>query len=181
MKNTQNHYGYFTIALHWLAAGTIFGLFGLGYWMVDLGYYDPWYQDGPDLHKSIGFILFVLMTVRVISRWLQTKPIALMNHSLLERRAGHAIHTFLYILVFLIMVSGYLISTADGRGIDVFGFFSIPSFGALFEQQESTAGLVHEYAAYIVIAAALLHGAAAIKHHVIDKDNTLKRMLGYRP
>jgi cytochrome b561 len=42
------------------------------------------------------------------------------------------------------------------------------------------AGLAHEYAAYIVVGAALLHGLAAIKHHVIDKDNTLKRMLGHR-
>jgi len=181
MKNTQHHYGYITIVLHWLTAVIVFGLFGLGYWMVDLGYYDPWYQTGPNLHKSIGFILFVVMSVRLIARWLQVKPLALVNHSLTERKAGHAIHTLLYLLLFFIMVSGYFISTADGRGIDVFDLFTIPSFGELFENQETRAGTVHEYAAYVVIAVALLHGAAAIKHHIIDKDNTLKRMLGYRP
>jgi len=181
MKNTQHHYGYLSIALHWLTAIIVFGLFGLGYWMVDLGYYDQWYQTGPDLHKSIGLVLFVLVIVRLISRWIQIKPLALANHGLLERRASYVIHALLYILLFLIMVSGYFISTADGRGIDVFDIVHIPSLGQLFEHQETRAGTVHKYAAYVVIVAALLHGAAAIKHHVIDKDNTLKRMLGYRP
>jgi len=180
MKNTQHHYGYMTIVIHWLVAGIVFGLFGLGFWMVDLGYYDPWYKNGPDLHKSIGFILFVLMVIRVASRWLQTQPTSLETHNKLEQRAGHIVHSLLYLLLFFIMISGYLISTADGRGIDIFGLFSLPSFGALFSNQEDIAGTAHKYAAYAVIAAALLHGAAAIKHHVIDKDNTLKRMLGHR-
>jgi len=180
MKNTQHHYGYMTIVIHWLVAGIVFGLFGLGFWMVDLGYYDPWYKNGPDLHKGIGFILFVLMIVRVASRVLQTQPASIETHNKFEQKAGHIVHSLLYFLLFLIMVSGYLISTADGRGIDIFGLFTLPSFGALFNNQEDIAGVIHEYAAYVVIAAALLHCAGAIKHHVIDKDNTLKRMLGHR-
>jgi cytochrome b561 len=180
MKNTENHYGYLAISVHWLVAGIVFGLFGLGFWMVDLGYYDPWYKNGPDLHKSIGFILFVLMVLRVVYRWLQTMPRPLESHSKLERKVGHVVHSLLYVLLFFIMISGYLISTADGRGIDVFELFSIPSFGELFSNQEDIAGTAHKYSAYVVIATAVLHGAAAIKHHVIDKDNTLKRMLGHR-
>ena len=180
MKNTTQHYGYLSIGLHWLIALIVFGLFGLGYWMVGLGYYDPWYKTGPDLHKSIGIVLFTLMIARVASRWLQVQPESLESHTNVERKAGHAVHILLYILLFFIMISGYLISTADGRGIEVFGLFTIPSLGELFINQEDLAGLAHEYAAYIVVGAALLHGVAAIKHHVIDKDNTLKRMLGHR-
>lgn len=180
MKNTQQHYGYLAIGLHWLVAAIVFGLFGLGFWMVDLGYYDPWNKDGPELHKSIGFVLFVLMVIRIASKWLQVQPQSLETHSPIERKAGHAVHSLLYLLLFFIMVSGYLISTADGRGIDVFGLLSVPSLGELFQNQEDIAGMAHQYAAYIVVGAALLHGLAAIKHHVIDKDNTLKRMLGHR-
>ena len=66
MKNTDKHYGWLTIIIHWLVALTFFGLFALGFWMVDLTYYDSWYKTGPDLHKSIGLSLFALMLFRVI-------------------------------------------------------------------------------------------------------------------
>lgn len=180
MKNTEQRYGYLAIGLHWLVALMVFGLFGLGYWMVDLGYYDPWYKTGPDLHKSIGFVLFVFMVVRIVSRWVQPQPKSLETHSPMEQKAGHIVHGLLYFLLFFIMISGYLISTADGRGIDVFGAFTLGSLGELFSNQEDLAGMAHKYAAYVVIGAALLHALAAIKHHVIDKDSTLKRMLGHR-
>jgi len=86
-------------------------------------------------------------------------------------------HLALYVLLFAIMLSGYLISTADSRGIDVFEWFEVPGFGSLFENQEDIAGLFHQYAAYSLIGLVILHAAAAIKHHFIDKDNTLKRMI----
>lgn len=76
------------------------------------------------------------------------------------------------------MISGYLISTEDGRPIAVFGWFSVPALGALFDNQADIAGLVHEYVAYSLITLALLHAVAALKHHFFDKDHTLKRMLG---
>ena len=78
------------------------------------------------------------------------------------------------------MMSGYLISTADERGISVFGLFEVPGFGSLIDNQEDLAGVVHKYAAYLVIGLTLLHAAAALKHHFIDKDETLTRMLGKR-
>ncbi|MGB0834039.1 MAG: cytochrome b [Psychrobium sp.] len=180
MKNTQHSYGYFAIGMHWLVAIAVFGLFGLGYWMVGLGYYDPWYKTGPDLHRSIGMILLLLMIVRVVSRVMQPQPQALETHTAIERKAGHAVHLALYLLLFFIMITGYLISTADGRGIDIFGLVTVPGFGELFTNQEDLAGSAHEYAAYVVIAIAVLHALAALKHHVIDRDNTLKRMLGMK-
>lgn len=180
MKNTKEHYGYMTIAIHWVVVVIIFGLFGLGFWMVDLGYYDPWYQDGPDLHQNIGIILAIIMVIRVLLKLFQIAPQPLANHSDIEKKAGHTVHLILYFLIFFIMTTGYLISTADGRNINVFGIFNVPSMGTLFVDQDDIAGFLHKYAAYSVMFAVLLHAAAAIKHHVIDKDNTLKRMLGHR-
>ncbi len=180
MKNTKLYYGWVTIVIHWLVAITVFGLFGLGYWMVELGYYDSWYKAGPELHKSIGLSLFTLMLFRVIWRIQQPQVEALESHSSFEKKSGHAMHILLYFLLFFIMLSGYLISTADGRGIEVFQLFEIPGFGSLIENQEDKAGLFHQYAAYFVISLALLHGLAALKHHFIDKDKTLLRMLGDR-
>lgn len=98
----------------------------------------------------------------------------------IERKAGKAIHSILYLLIFTIMITGYLISTADGRGIDVFEIITIPAFGSIIENQEDIAGLIHKWLAYLLILLAALHAFAALKHHFIDKDNTLNRMIGKR-
>jgi len=180
MKNTDNHYGWITITLHWLVAIIIIGLFALGYWMVELGYYDPWYKQGPDIHRSIGLILFVLMLFRVAWKIIETKTKSLESHNKIEQVAGSLTHKLLYLLVFVIMFSGYLISTADGRAIEVFQWFTIPSLGELFTNQEDIAGLIHQYVAYAMITLVALHAMAALKHHFIDKDKTLTRMLGKR-
>jgi len=180
IKNTKNHYGWITIVFHWLVALVVIGLFILGYWMVDLGYYDDWRKAGPALHKSIGLTLFALMLLTVIFRRTQIQPSALNNYKSYEIKSAHLMHIFLYILIFLIMISGYLISTADGRGIDYFQFFVVPGFGSMVDNQEDSAGLFHKYAAYTLIIMVFLHTLAALKHHFIDKDITLLRMLGKR-
>lgn len=180
MNNTNSNYGYVSIFFHWLSALSIFGLFGLGYYMVDLTYYHSWYKTAPELHKSIGIVFFTLMIFRLVWRYKQVAPRHLTSHSSLEKKAGKAIHSLLYCLIFIIMIAGYLISTADGRGIEVFEFITIPAFGSLIENQEDIAGLVHKWLAYLLIALAILHALAALKHHFIDKDNTLNRMIGKR-
>ena len=148
--------------------------------MVDLTYYLSWYKTAPALHKSVGVVLFTLMLARLIWCYKQITPEYLASHSTLERKAGKLTHSALYLLTFMAMITGYLISTADGRGIEVFGLLLIPSFGAFIENQEDLAGLVHKWLAYALIALALLHALAALKHHFIDKDNTLNRMIGRR-
>jgi cytochrome b561 len=80
--------------------------------------------------------------------------------------------------MFFLMLSGYLISTADGRGIDVFGLFSLPATLSGVENQEDIAGKVHQSLAFILVALVVLHALAALKHHFLDRDATLKRMLG---
>ena len=180
MKNTEQHYGLVTIILHWLVALAVIGLFSLGYWMVDLGYYDEWYKKGPDLHRSFGILLFVIMIFRVIWRKKQVKVASLVSHTPFEQNIGHLVHLGLYVLLFVIMLSGYFISTADGRGIEVFELFQVPSVGELINNQEDLAGLVHKYIAYTVMIMVVLHAFAALKHHFIDQDNTLKRMLGIK-
>ena len=180
MNNTSISYGYVSIFFHWLSALSIFGLFGLGYYMVDLTYYHEWYKTAPELHKSIGIVFFILMIFRLVWRVKQIQPNHLDSHSLLEQKAGKITHTLLYWLIFTIMVAGYLISTADGRGIEVFEFVTIPAIGSIIENQEDIAGLVHKWLAYVLIGLALLHALAALKHHFIDKDNTLNRIIGKR-
>jgi cytochrome b561 len=177
-RNTPQAYGLVAILLHWLVALLVFGLFGLGLWMVGLDYYSSWYRTAPDLHKSIGLSLFALMLLRLLWRLLSPPPAVLPTHSLLEHKAGHWAHRLLYAGLFVLMISGYLISTADGRPIEVFGLFSVPAIISGLPSQEDIAGVVHEYLGWALVILAGLHALAALKHHFIDRDATLRRMLG---
>lgn len=87
-------------------------------------------------------------------------------------------HIALYSILFAIFISGYLISTADGKPISVFGLFDVPATLTDAGSQADLAGQIHLWLAWSVVILSVLHGLAALKHHFIDKDDTLKRMLG---
>jgi cytochrome b561 len=86
-------------------------------------------------------------------------------------------HFALYILLLCLFISGYLISTADGRGIEVFNWFIVPSMGEFVDNQEDLAGAFHDWLAYGLVCLVVLHVLAALKHHYLDKDTSLVRML----
>lgn len=178
LKNSASHYGLISVVLHWLVALTVFALFAVGFWMVDLSYYNQWYRTAPYWHKSIGILLAMVMIFRLLWRAVSPPPSPLRSHRNWEKRVAALVQFFLYVGIFVLVLSGYLISTEDGRAIAVFTWFSVPALGALFANQADIAGLVHEYTAYVLISLAVLHGLAALKHHFIDKDQTLKRIFG---
>ncbi|WP_229360248.1 cytochrome b [Ferrimonas sediminicola] len=177
LTNHSNGYGWVTIALHWLSALTVFGLFGLGLYMVDLGYYHPWYRQAPHLHKSLGLLLLATTLLRLVWRFSNPVPRAPDGQGPLTRLAAKAGHGAIYLLLIALLASGYLISTADGRAIDVFDWFSVPALITGLPQQEEIAGTIHEYAAWSLMILACGHALAALKHQFIDRDNTLGRMI----
>ena len=83
----------------------------------------------------------------------------------------------MYGILFLMLPTGYLITTAKGQGLDVFNWISIPSLLNNIDNLENIAGDIHEILAFTLISIAGVHALAALKHHFIDKDSTLKRML----
>lgn len=176
LKNTTSGYGWLSILLHWLNAIVIFGLFGLGLFMVELDYYDDWYHKSTHWHESIGMLFFMVLVFRFVWRQINIKPEPLSN-SPLQRRIAKLAHLALYVLMFLIPISGYLITTADGHDIAVFDWFKIPSITGNIDNLETLSGTIHYWLSVAIIALSVGHLGAAFKHHFIDKDNTLKRML----
>lgn len=174
MKNTSKSYGLMAKSLHWLMAAAIIGMFWLGLEMMGRDYYDPLYRTLPLWHKSIGILLFAVLVFRLVWRWASVEPEP--EGSALERKIARWVHRSFYLLILAIMISGYLISTADGRAIDVFSWFSVPATVTSIPNQEDIAGDIHELLAWLVISLAALHALAALKHHFIDKDNTLRKM-----
>ena len=154
----------------------IFAMFGLGLWMVELGYYDSWYHDAPYIHKAIGMLLLFALIFRFGWRLSNKRP-NLMGAAW-EQFIALLVHRSHYLLLFAITISGYLIPTAEGVGIDVFGLFEVPASFSFTKKEADLIGMIHLYVAWAIIGLTSAHAAAALKHHFIDKDITLLRMLG---
>lgn len=75
-NNTPQRYGVVSAALHWLIAIAVYGMFALGLWMVTLSYYDGWYHQAPELHKSIGVVLMMGLVIRVVWRLISSSSCA---------------------------------------------------------------------------------------------------------
>ena len=153
------------------------GLVALGAWMVGLTYYDPWYNDSLALHKAFGIVVLVIVATKFGWRIADRSPPFGPEVKAYERAGATTTHWLLNALMVLLPITGYLVSTSEGAGIDIFGLFEVP---ALFEVSESTRDLAietHFYLAYGVIALVALHVGAALKHHLKDKGSTLRRML----
>lgn len=174
-RNTRYGWGLVSILLHWVSALAIVGLFALGWWMTELTYYDQWYNLAPWWHRSLGMLLLGATLARLLWRLVQPTPD--LQGPRWERTAAHLGHLGLYVLMLVVLVSGYLISTADGRGISVFGLFEVPALISGADDQATLAGTVHWYSALALMILAAGHTLAALKHHLIDRHDTLVRML----
>ncbi|MBU0501164.1 MAG: cytochrome b [Gammaproteobacteria bacterium] len=176
-RNSEKGWGVMTILLHWLVALTVIGLFGLGLWMTGLDYYHPWRHRGPDLHRAIGILLPFVLLLRLAWRFWSPPPLALPDHRLWEARLARIAHALLYLLPFAMVLSGYLISTADGRGVSILGWFEVPALFTAIDRQEEVMGRVHATLAWGLMGVSGVHALGALKHHFIDRDKTLSRML----
>ena len=173
-KDTASGYGIVSRLFHWLMAIAIFAMFGLGWWMVGLDYYSPYYHSAPDLHRSVGIVLLIALALRMLWRMSNVKPDDT-ELTPFERKASRLVHLGFYPLLLALMLSGYFISTPNGQAIDVFGLFSVPS---IVQQKglADLAGLVHRILAYTVMAVAGVHTIAALKHHYSGESAILTRM-----
>ena len=180
VRNSPERYGSVAVTLHWLVALSVIGLAILGLWMVDLGYYSPYYRSAPFWHKSVGVMLAVVLLVRLLWRLANQQPAHLANHKRWETRLAGLAHALLYVMLLLIIASGYLISTAKGQPVSVFGWFELPALITGLPRQADRAGAVHYWLAIGVLGLAAIHALGGLKHHFIDRDDTLRRMLPMR-
>ena len=163
-------------SLHWLMAVLFFGMLGLGFYMQGL----PLSPDKLKLyswHKWVGVTVFLLALFRIAWRVTHQPPPLPGSMPRLIQIAAHAGHHMLYMLMFLIPLSGWLMSSAKGFQTVWFGILPIPD---LLEKNKLLGDLlqtVHVSLNYLFIAVLIGHIGAALKHHFIDKDDILTRML----
>ncbi|MEO0316526.1 MAG: hypothetical protein RL404_203 [Pseudomonadota bacterium] len=166
-------------ALHWLMALLIIGLLALGFVMTEMPV-SPQKLKVYSWHKWGGVTLFVLLLVRVSWRIAHPPPALPWQMGRLQQLAAHLGHLALYALMIALPITGWLMSSAKGFQTVWFGVLPIPdllgkdkALGELLEE-------VHESLSWVLIALLVVHVVAALKHHVIDKDDILTRMLPRR-
>lgn len=182
MLDTAKQLSRMTIVLHWLVGISIILLLAVGTFMANTETWSlyPW-------HKSIGILVAVVALIRVLWRmkngWLT--PVA--QYTNIEINLAKLIHWVLIIGTVLMPLSGFLMSALGGNGVAFFGIELVARNPDVMDPTKvvahnaSLAGafhFLHHWVGYILIGAIALHIAGALKHHIIDKDSTLKRMLG---
>lgn len=177
IRNTRDHYGLISKALHWVLALLILGLVWLGWVLVDMGYYDPWYQTAITAHETLGMLVLALAAFKLAWMAYAGSPATQPELRVLERSASRLVHWVLILSMFVIPVTGYLTSTSDGAAVSMFDWFEIPAVVPVSTVLRDWSIDVHYYGAYGVFFLALLHAAAAFKHQFIDGHGTLRRML----
>lgn len=173
------HYTPLAISLHWLMALLFFAGWGLGTYMHDLPL-SPQKLRYFSWHKWMGVTVFLLALIRVA--WLTTHrppplPPASPSWQVMTARANHIL---LYLLMLILPLSGWLMSSAKGVPTVYFGVLPIPDLIAKDKQLGENLEEVHEWLAYALAIFVLIHIGAALKHQFIDRDGLISRMLPRR-
>jgi cytochrome b561 len=178
IRNTIKRYGAAAILLHWLIALLIIAEFAMGLYMTGLNYYNNMYNILPHLHESIGVVLAALILLRIIWAVVNPRPATGSGVAHWEHLVSRAVHLAMHGLMVAVVCLGYLWSTAEGDSVPVFNWFELPAFFSRIASQEDRFAFWHYWLAWTIISLAAFHAIGALKHHFVDRDETLKRMLG---
>ena len=167
-------YGSVAIAFHWLLAVMIIGSLCVGFYMSDLPM-SPTRLKLFNWHKWAGITIMALSGLRLLWRLAHRPPpdVAMPRW---QRVAAHATHWALYALFFLTPLAGWAYSSAAGFPVVVFGVLPLPDFVPVDKALAETLKSRHHLMAFLLAAVVLLHIAAALKHHFLDRDGLLTRM-----
>lgn len=166
--------------LHWSVAIFMLGMLPLGIIMK----YTEWYALYP-LHKSLGVLGLLIILPRVIWRLKEGWPAPVNTRVMWEQRLAKAAHWLLLLGTLLMPITGLMLSGGGGHGVDIFGLPLIPANHSLINPDEaipdnqtvaSLGYALHQWLGFAMVALVVLHIVGALKHHLVYKDDTLKRM-----
>ena len=177
LRNSADDYGLVSKTLHWIIVLMMLVLIWLGWYMVDLSYFDRWYNTALISHRSLGMLIATLAVVMLAWRLYSRPPRLVPGTRPWERITAHTTHVLLYLVLFAVPLTGYLISTSSGSSVSVFGWLDVPALVSVDDRIRDLVIDVHYYLAYGSCLLIGLHLTGALKHELIDRDRTLRRML----
>jgi cytochrome b561 len=178
VRNTTRSWGSVSKALHWIIVLLI-----INQWVIGMR------ADALPLglaklqvlawHKSFGITILALAVVRLVWRWMNPVPDLTSETRPWERALAKISHLLLYALIFALPLSGWLMSSAKNFPVSWFNLLQLPDLvapnEALFEQLRS----LHHTLFAVLVAVAVVHAAGALKHHFVDRNDVLRRMLPF--
>jgi cytochrome b561 len=164
------------IGLHWIIFVALAGMMTLGFYVHGL-HFSPTRIRLVNYHKWAGVTLFLLILLRLLWRLTHEPPPLPATMPRLTRWAASAVHWMLYLLMFAIPFSGWLMSSAKGYQTVWFGIVPLPDLVQRNAVLGSQLLQLHATLNFILIVLAAAHAAAAFKHHFIDHDDVLTRIL----
>ena len=176
-------YSLVAVVLHWVLGLSILGMFGVGLYMTDLPF-SPWRLKLYNWHKWAGITILVLSVLRLLWRLTHRPPalpqVVTLGMPAWQTRAHHATHYAMYALFFMVPLMGWAYSSAAGFPIVWFGQIPLSDLLPVNKELATLIKPLHKILAYTLVCLACLHIAAALKHHLIDRDGLLARMLPAR-
>ncbi|MGH8134700.1 MAG: cytochrome b [Steroidobacteraceae bacterium] len=178
IRNTTDRWGAVTQLLHWLIVllivvqvtlATIAGELPLGEKKLTVFAY----------HKSVGISIFGLAILRLVWRWLNPTPLLPGTLKPYEQALARFTHAALYVLLFVMPLSGWTMSSARGFPVSWFGFFQLPDLVPKSKPLYHGLVVTHATLACALGVVVALHIAGALKHHLVLKDDVLRRMLPF--
>ena len=176
LRSTDTRWGGVTRTLHWIIAILIIGAGCVGLYMADL-------PNSPQkikiyaIHKSVGLTVLALVLLRIVWRLSERRPRDLPMPRW-QQLAAHATHWLLYALMLAIPLSGWLYNSASGYPLQWWFTVQMPSLtGGADPELKSLAHDAHFWLFMLLVVALVAHAGAALKHHFVDRDATLARML----
>jgi len=177
--NTTLRYGAVAVVLHWLMALLIILLIVVGLYMVSLP--DVGFNTEKILlilfHKQYGILALALVSLRLAWRVGNVLPELVATITDWQKVAARFVHLCFYGLMFSLPITGWLMSSAAGIPVYLFSSYSLPDYISPNDHLFHTFITIHKWLSFSLIACILIHAGAAIRHHFLLKDETLKKML----
>ncbi len=180
----MGRYNSVAIALHWLVAIAIIGLLAVGKWMTSLPEADPLRFTATQWHKSFGILVLGLSVIRLLWKFGHRSPPLPDHMKAWERFAAASMHLLLYLLMFLLPLTGWLMVSASPLNLNtvLFGVVPLPHIPVegYAISKENLAELfldAHHLLSSVLLAMVIFHVLAALRHQFMLGDNILSRMV----
>jgi cytochrome b561 len=170
-------YGGVAIALHWLLALLLVIAFGMGITMVDIPGITPQKLRLFNWHKWLGVSILALVVLRLLWRLTHPAPLLPAGMPAWQRQLAGVTHWLLYLLMLAIPLSGYFYSLATGFPVVWLGVVPLPVLIGKDPELAEILKNAHYFLNMTLLVVVILHVGAALKHHFIDRDDVLLRIL----
>ncbi|MDH3372633.1 MAG: cytochrome b [Gammaproteobacteria bacterium] len=175
-RNSDDAWGSVARGFHWLIAALVIAQFLIGNVAEEMKL-TPAKLDLFVWHKSIGVTVLVLAVLRLAWRFGNPPPAPPAGTPAWERRLGALVHWVLYALIFIVPLSGWWVSDASRVPFRAYFLVPMPDLIATDRGLQEAAAEVHEALTIILLCVAIVHIAAALRHHFLLHDDVLRRML----